>query len=121
MGRKPLSERTVRPITAAIKRPPLSEKLFLLTMPAIATKTGFDYSCSSIVVPQSLTDPVVTIKFQNGTAKTLTYTHPAFLFESGKRTTLNLTVGRDYVNVVDVTVTPWVDGGNIGNDENMAE
>lgn len=91
------------------------------TMPVIATKTGFDYSCSSIVVPQSLTNPVVTIKFQNGTAKTLAYTHPAFLFESGKRTTLNLTVGRDYVNVVDVTVTPWVDGGNIGNDENMAE
>lgn len=83
----------------------------------IATVAEADYSCSSIILPQASTDMSFSIDFKvDGVAKSLTYVHPSFLFESGKRTTLNLNVGKDYVKVLGVTVTPWEDGGKVGTD-----
>ncbi len=81
-----------------------------------------DYSCSALLLPQSLTAPDLKISFNvGGITKSFVYNHPTLSLESGKRTTLNLQVGTDYVYVVSVSVTPWEDGGTIGGNDNVAE
>lgn len=84
--------------------------------------SGADYSCTGLVLPQTLNAADLKISFMaNGVNKSFVYNHPTLKLESGKRTTLNLQVGRDYVYVVSVSVTPWSDGGTIGSDDNVAE
>lgn len=91
-------------------------------MKEIASVAGYDYSFSTIVIPQTLTSAPLTVDFTgNGVAKSLVYVHPSYLFESGKRTTLNLVVGKAYVEIISVEVTPWEDGGSILGPDHVIE
>lgn len=85
-----------------------------ISLPALATPpTGYALSYASIMVPQSGFQSItVTIG-----GRDYTYTHSGDIkLESGKYTTVNLTVGRDRIELGDVTVNDWqpgdvIDGG----------
>lgn len=88
----------------------------------ITAAASYDKSFSAIILPQTLISAPLTINFVgNGVNKSLVYNHPNFLFESGKRTTLKLVVGKAYVDVVSVEVTPWEDGGSILGPDHVIE
>lgn len=70
------------------------------TLPVVAENTKY----SSLVIPQSGVNQVIVVI--NG--KNYVYTHSSDIkFESGKVSTINLTVGRDEIKLSGVTVTPW--------------
>lgn len=70
---------------------------------------NWDWSGTCITVPHDFNGSLLTIKFTaNGEEKSISYTHPSTLsFESGERVTLNLMVGKDKVELMDVTVGDW--------------
>lgn len=80
------------------------------------TAAAKDYARSfqAIVVPQSdFSEITVTIG-----GKDYTYTHSGEIkLESGKYTTVNLTVGRDRIELGDVTVNYWQQGEVINGGE----
>lgn len=82
-------------------------------------KAGFDWSGTTIAIPQDVRNLKVTISFEaNGEQKELTYTHPSYIPIHGRMyTTLNLSVGDEVVAIENVTVSDWVDGGNIAGGE----
>lgn len=83
------------------------------------TANGYDWSGTCITVPQGFDGPLLTINFTaDGEQKTITYEHDSVLiFTSGQRTTLCLTVGKDKVEVAEVNVSDWADGGTINAGE----
>lgn len=66
---------------------------------------GFDYSFSSIMVPQT---DVRMITVSVGEKKYVYTTATDIPLESGKNTTLSLTLGRDLVELDDVSVADWL-------------
>lgn len=86
-----------------------------ISLPALATpQAGYALSYASIMVPQSgFSKITVTI---NGSD--YTYTHSGEIkLEGGKYTTVNLTVGRDRIELGDVTVNDWQQGDVIDGGE----
>lgn len=79
-----------------------------------APKTGYALSYTSIMVPQSDFQSVtVTIGGSD-----YTYTHSGEIkLESGKYTTVNLTVGRDRIELGNVTIKDWEQGEIINGGE----
>jgi len=70
---------------------------------------NYHWSGTCITVPHEFIGELLTLKFiGNGEEKTIDYEHTGQLnFESGKRTTLTLYVGKDKVELGGVTVTGW--------------
>ena len=86
-----------------------------ISLPALATpQAGYALSYASIMVPQAgFSKITVTI---NGSD--YTYTHSGEIkLEGGKYTTVNLTVGRDRIELGDVTVNDWQQGDVIDGGE----
>ena len=86
-----------------------------IALPALATpQAGYALSYASIMVPQpGFSKITVTI---NGSD--YTYTHSGEIkLEGGKYTTVNLTVGRDRIELGDVTVNDWQQGDVIDGGE----
>ncbi len=73
--------------------------------------TNWDWSGTCITVPQYFrgNEQLLTIRFTvNGVDKAISYTHSQDLnFHSGERITLNLYVGKDKVELIDVSVNGW--------------
>lgn len=70
------------------------------TIPVVTENTKY----SSLVIPQSGVNQVIVVI----DGKNYIYTHSTNIkFESGKVTTINLTVGRDEITLSGVTVDPW--------------
>ena len=82
-------------------------------------RDGFDWSGTTIAVPQGGYNQKFVISFMaDGEQKELTYTHTKFMSISDKvRTTLNLSVGEDVVEIGEVIVSGWANGGNITGGE----
>lgn len=90
------------------------------TLTSLDEVNRYDWSASTITIPNTYDgDLKLTISFKaNGEQKELTYTHTnPIQFESGERTTLILAVGNDVVEIADVTVSDWADGGTINAGE----
>ena len=78
------------------------------TLDAAETAQNTDWSGSGIFIPQTAQNVEITIKITVDSAeKTLTYTMDELALESGKRATLTLLVGEEFVKVKAATVTPW--------------
>lgn len=76
-----------------------------------ATAAGYNKSAEAILVPQTAAFTItVTVD-----GRTFVYTNADFLFSSGNAYTLNLLVGKDIVNIDDITASPWTitDGGSL--------
>ena len=80
---------------------------------------NYHWSGTCIAVPQVFTGELLTLEFTaDGKEYSLTYEHTTPLaFKSDERTTLYLAVGKDKVELMDVTVSDWADGGNITGGE----
>lgn len=76
-----------------------------------ATATGYNKSAEAILVPQTAAFTItVTVD-----GRTFVYTNADFLFSSGNAYTLNLLVGKDIVNIGEITASQWKtnDGGSL--------
>ena len=87
-----------------------------VSMPAIAAQTGYEATYSSIMVPQSgFRTVTITIDGQP-----FTYTHDADIpLEAGKYTTLNLIVGRNKIEIGEVSINDWTEGTTIDGGQAM--
>ena len=75
------------------------------TIPVVTENTKY----SSLVIPQSGVNQVIVVI----DGKNYVYTHSTDIkFESGKVTTINLTIGRDEITLSGVTVDPWNEATN---------
>lgn len=76
-----------------------------------ATATGYSKSAEAILVPQKA---AFTITVTIGD-RTFDYSNAEFEFENGNAYTLNLLVGKDSVNIGDITASTWTtnDGGGL--------
>ena len=93
--------KTVTPKADAAATVPLSA----LTVP---TGDNFAAKYSTLIVPQT-GFRTVTITIDG---KEYTYTHPEDIpLTSGKYTTLNLIVGRNKIELGDISINDWIDGG----------
>lgn len=81
---------------------------------------NWDWSGTCITVPQVFMGDLLTIKFTTSDGeKSIDYAQPVtaiLKFRSNERITLKLAVGKDKVELIDVTVTPW-DSKNINAGE----
>ena len=85
-----------------------------LAIPEVATDTRYE----SIFIPQSGVNTVVITIKSEGVTKGYTYTHSADLnFASGKITTIKIVVGRNQIDLADVTINDWVKGETIDDGE----
>lgn len=85
-----------------------------LAVPEVATDTRYE----SIFIPQSGVNTVVITIKSEGNTKGYTYTHSAdFNFASGKITTIKIVVGRNQIDLADVTINDWVKGETIDDGE----
>lgn len=87
-----------------------------VSLPAIAAQTGYAVTHSSIMVPQSgFRTVTITIDGQP-----FTYTHDADIpLEAGKYTTLNLIVGRNKIELGEVSINDWTEGTTISGGQAM--
>ena len=86
----------------------------VLAIPEIADDKKFE----SIFIPQNGVNTVVVTVKSNGGSKDYTYTHTSdFKFEAGKRTTINLIVGRNQIDLGTVKINNWIDGETIDDGE----
>ena len=87
-----------------------------VSMPAIAAQTGYAVTHSSIMIPQSgFRTVAITIDGQP-----FTYTHDADIpLEAGKYTTLNLIVGRNKIELGEVSINDWTEGTTIDGGQAM--
>lgn len=76
-----------------------------------ATATGYNKSAEAILVPQKA---AFTITVTIGD-RTFVYSNAEFEFENCNAYTLNLLVGKDCVNIGDITASTWItnDGGDL--------
>ena len=87
-----------------------------VSMPAVAAQTGFAATYSSIMVPQTgFRTVAITIDGQQ-----FTYTHDEDIpLEAGKYTTLNLIVGRNKIELGEVSINDWTEGTTIDGGQAM--
>jgi hypothetical protein len=87
-----------------------------VSLPAIAAQTGYAVTHSSIMVPQSgFRTVTITIDGQP-----FTYTHEVDIpLEAGKYTTLNLIVGRNKIELGEVSINDWTEGTTIDGGQAM--
>jgi len=87
-----------------------------VSMPAATAQQGFAATYSSIMIPQSgFRTVVITIDGQP-----FTYTHDADIpLEAGKYTTLNLIVGRNKIELGEVSINDWTEGTTIDGGQAM--
>lgn len=86
-----------------------------VTMPALAAAAeGYAKSYESIVIPQS-GFRTITITVDG---KEYVYTHPSDIqLQSGKTSIVNLVVGRNSIELGNVSISGWTDGTTIGSDD----
>ena len=87
-----------------------------VSMPAVAAQTGYAVTPSSIMIPQSgFRTVTITIDGQD-----YSYTHDADIpLEAGKYTTLNLIVGRNKIELGEVSINDWTEGTTIDGGQAM--
>ena len=87
-----------------------------VSMPAVAAQTGYAVTHSSIMVPQTgFRTVTLTIDGQE-----YSYTHDADIpLEAGKYTTLNLIVGRNKIELGEVSINDWTEGTTISGGQAM--
>ena len=87
-----------------------------VSLPAIAAQTGYEATYSSIMIPQQgFRTVTITIDGQP-----FTYTHDADIpLEAGKYTTLNLIVGRNKIELGEVSINDWIEGTTIDGGQAM--
>ena len=87
-----------------------------VSMPAVAAQTGYEATYSSIMIPQSgFRTVTITIDGQE-----YSYTHDADIpLEAGKYTTLNLIVGRNKIELGEVSINDWTEGTTIDGGQAM--
>jgi len=87
-----------------------------VSLPAIAAQTGYEATYSSIMIPQSgFRTVTITIDGQD-----YSYTHDADIpLEAGKYTTLNLIVGRNKIELGEVSINDWTEGTTISGGQAM--
>lgn len=103
---------TVNYLTKAVTAGP--SRAESLSIPEIAEDTRYE----SVLIPQDgVRTVVITIK-SGDTVKGYTYTHSTDLnFAGGKVTTIRIIVGRNQIDLADVTINDWVAGETIDNGE----
>ena len=81
-----------------------------ISMPSTAAQTGYEATYSSIMIPQSgFRTVTITIDGQQ-----YVYTHTEDIpLEAGKYTTLNLIVGRNKIELGEVSINDWTEGTTI--------
>ena len=87
-----------------------------VSLPAATAQQGYAATYSSIMVPQTgFRTVVITIDGQP-----FTYTHDADIpLEAGKYTTLNLIVGRNKIELGEVSINDWTEGTTISGGQAM--
>ena len=87
-----------------------------VSLPAVTATTGYAATHSSIMVPQtSFRTVTITIDGQP-----FTYTHTEDIpLEAGKYTTLNLIVGRNKIELGEVSINDWTEGTTISGGQAM--
>ena len=87
-----------------------------VSLPAIAAQMGYEATYSSIMIPQSgFRTVTITIDGQE-----YSYTHDADIpLEAGKYTTLNLIVGRNKIELGEVSINDWTEGTTIDGGQAM--
>ena len=87
-----------------------------VSLPAITAQQGYAATYSSIMVPQTgFRTVTITIDGQP-----FTYTHDADIpLEAGKYTTLNLIVGRNKIELGEVSINDWTEGTTISGGQAM--
>ena len=87
-----------------------------VSLPAVAALQSFAATYSSIMVPQTgFRTVTITIDGQP-----FTYTHDADIpLEAGKYTTLNLIVGRNKIELGEVSINDWTEGTTISGGQAM--
>lgn len=87
-----------------------------VSLPAATAQQGYAATYSSIMVPQSgFRTVVITIDGQP-----FTYTHDTDIpLEAGKYTTLNLIVGRNKIELGEVSINDWTEGTTIDGGQAM--
>ena len=87
-----------------------------ISMPSTAAQTGYEATYSSIMIPQSgFRTVTITIDGQP-----FTYTHDADIpLVAGKYTTLNLIVGRNKIELGEVSINDWTEGTTISGGQAM--
>lgn len=86
----------------------------ITAIPAVTPDTRYE----TIMIPQSGVNTVVITIKSEGNTKGYTYTHSMdFNFASGKITTIKIVVGRNQIDLADVTINDWVAGETIDDGE----
>ena len=89
-----------------------------LGIPVITADTKYE----SIIIPQTGVNTVVISVKSEGVTKTFPYVHSGdFVFEAGKVTTINLIVGRNQIDLGNVSINNWGKGDVIDNGEALDE
>ena len=81
-----------------------------LVLPVVAANTKYN----SIIIPQ---DGINTVVVRIGGSDFVYTHHGDFNFESGKFTTIKLIVGRDQIDLDEVTINDWTPGDVIDGGE----
>lgn len=85
-----------------------------LAIPEVATDTRYE----SILIPQDGVNTVVITIKSDGNSKGYTYKHSTdFNFAGGKVTKIKIVVGRNQIDLADVTINDWVAGETIDDGE----
>lgn len=86
------------------------DKSDITMMLSDATADGYSKSAEAILVPQTAAFTItVTVD-----GRTFVYSNADFIFSSGSAYTLNLIVGKDIVNVSDITASTWTSNTGSG-------
>ena len=87
-----------------------------VSLPATTAQTGYAATYSSIMIPQQgFRTVAITIDGQQ-----YTYTHDADIpLEAGKYTVLNLIVGRNKIEIGEVSINDWTEGTTISGGQAM--
>lgn len=103
---------TVNYLTKAVTA--VSAREAITAIPAVTPDTRYE----TVMIPQDGVNTVVITIKSEGSTKGYTYTHSAdFNFASGKVTTIKIVVGRNQIDLADVTINDWVAGETIDDGE----
>lgn len=101
---------TVNYLTKAVTA--VSAREAITAIPAVTPDTRYE----TVMIPQDGVNTVVITIRSEGSAKG--YTHSSdFNFASGKVTTIKIVVGRNQIDLADVTINDWVAGETIDDGE----
>lgn len=103
---------TVNYLTKAVTA--VSAREAITAIPAVTPDTRYE----TVMIPQDGVNTVVITVKSEGNTKGYTYTHSSdFNFASGKVTTIKIVVGRNQIDLADVTINDWVAGETIDDGE----